>query len=98
MVLDLENFDATIVQFDTDFRVQSEAFRPPKDGDSAVQMSWIILSILRRAAAPLTACDLALELLIERALDNYLRLLRLMTKTVGVALRGQRENSVVRCD
>lgn len=102
MVLDLENIDATIVQFDPDFRVetiQPKAFRPPKDWSNRGQMSRIILSILRQAVAPLTTRDIALELLIERALDKSdQRLLRLMTKRVGVALRGQRENGVVKCE
>lgn len=54
---------------------------------------------LRRAAEPMTTRDIALQLLIERVLDKSdQRLLRLMTKRVGVALRGQRENGVVRCD
>jgi hypothetical protein len=40
-----------------------------------------------------------LQLLVERALDKSdQRLLRLMTERVGVALRGQRENGVVRWD
>jgi hypothetical protein len=102
MVLDLENIDATIVQFDPNFKVetiQPKAFRPPKDWSNRGQMSRIILSVLRQAAAPLATRDIALQLLIERALDQSdLRLLRLMTKRVGVALRGQRENGVVRCD
>lgn len=102
MVLDLENIDATIVQFDPDFRVetiQPKAFRPPKDWSNRGQMSRIILSILRQAAEPLTSRDIALQLLVERALDKSdQRLLRLMSKRVGVALRGQRENGVVRCD
>jgi hypothetical protein len=102
MVLDLENIDATIVQFDPDFKVetiQPKAFRPPKDWSNRGQMSRIILSILRQASEPLTTRDIALQLLIERALDKSdLRLLRLMTKRVGVALRGQKENGVVRSD
>jgi hypothetical protein len=102
MVLDLENIDATILQFDPDFKVetiQPKAFRPPKDWSNRGQMSRIILSVLRQAAAPLTTRDIALQLLIERALDQSdLRLLRLMTKRVGVALRGQRENGVVKCE
>ena len=49
-------------------------------------MSRIILSVLRKAAEPLTTRDIALKLLIERALDKSdQRLLRLMTKRVGVA-------------
>src|SRR6266849_475266 len=96
MVLDLENLDATIVQFDPDFKVETIQ---PKDWSNRGQMSRIILSVLRQAAEPLTTRDIALQLLVERALDKSdLRLLRLMTKRVGVALRGQRGNGVVRCD
>jgi hypothetical protein len=102
MVLDLESLDATIVQFDPDFRVETikpKAFRPPKDWSNRGQMSRICLSILRQATEPLTSRDIALELLIQRALDKSdLRLLRLMTKRVGVALRGQRESGVVRSE
>src|SRR5258708_35324396 len=102
MVLDLENLDATILQFEPDFRVETirpKALRPPKDWSNRGQMSRIILSILRQAAEPLTSRDVALELLVERALDkDDQRLLRLMTKRVSVALRLQRENGVVRCD
>jgi hypothetical protein len=51
---------------------------------------------LRQAAEPLTTRDIAL---VERALDKSdQRLLRLMTKRVGVALRIQRENGLVRCE
>jgi hypothetical protein len=42
MVLDLENIDATILQFDPDFRVEAirpKAFRPPKDWANRGQMS-----------------------------------------------------------
>lgn len=102
MVLDLESLDATIVQFDLDFQVETikpKAFRPPKDWSNRGQMSRIILSVLRQAAEPLTTRDIALQLLVERALDKSdLRLLRLMTKRVGVALRGHKQNGLVRCD
>src|ERR1700730_8613325 len=101
MVLDLESLDATIVQFEPDFRVETikpKAFRPPKDWSNRGQMSRIILSILRQASEPLTSRDIALELLVERALDkDDQRLLRIMTKRVSVTLRLQRENAVVRC-
>ncbi len=93
MILDLENVDATIQQFDPSYKVESikpKAFRPPKDWANRGEMSRIVLSILRQAAEPLTSRDIALQLLVERALDkNDLRLLRLMTKRVGVSLRGQ---------
>src|SRR3954468_22952885 len=102
MVADLENLDATIVQFDPNFKVETikpKGFRPPSDWSNRGQMSRIILSVLRQAAEPLTTRDIALQLLIERALDKSdQRLLRLMTKRVGVALQGQRENGLVQCD
>src|SRR5437762_7568770 len=93
MILGLENLDATIVQFDPSYHVEAirpKAFRPPKDWSNRGEMTRIILSILIQAAEPLTTRDIALQLLVERALDrNDLRLLSLMTKRVGVALRGQ---------
>lgn len=102
MVLDLENLDATILQFEPDFRVESikpKAFRPPKDWSNRGQMTRICLSILRLATEPLTARDVALQLLTERALNREdQKLLRLMTKRVGVALRLQKEKGIVRSD
>ena len=102
MIRDLESLDATIQQFDPTYQVEAikpKAFRPPKDWANRGEMSRIILSILRQAAEPLTSRDIALQLLVERALDkNDQRLLRLMTKRVSVALRGQRNNGTVRSD
>lgn len=102
MVDDLENLDATIRQFSPDFQVETirpKAFRPPKDWANRGQMSRIILSILRQASEPLTTRDIAVELLVTRALDQSdLRLLKVMTKRVGVALRGQRDNGAVRSE
>jgi hypothetical protein len=102
MVLDLENLDATILQFDPEFKVETikpKAFRPPKDWSNRGQMTRICLSILRQATEPLTARDVALQLLTERALNREdQKLLRLMTKRVGVALRGQREKGIATSD
>lgn len=100
MVDDLENLDATIRQFSPDFQVEAirpKAFRPPADWANRGQMSRVVLSILRQAAEPMTTRDIALEMLVTRALDQSdVRLLKLMTKRVGVALRGQRDNGAVR--
>lgn len=60
-------------------------------------MTRIVLSILRQAAEPLTSSDIVLELLVERD-KNDQRLLRLMTKRVGVALREQKHKGVVRSE
>lgn len=102
LLADLENLDATILQFAPDYQVESikpKAFRPPPDWAHYGQMSRHVLSILRLAAEPLTSRDIALQLLVERALNkDDQRLLRLMTKRVGVALRGARDKGIVRCD
>ena len=68
MIIDLENIDATILQFEPDFKletIQPKAFRPPKDWSNRGQMSRIILSIRCQAAVPLTTRDIALQLLIN---------------------------------
>ncbi len=100
LLIDMESLDATILQFDPTHRVEAikpRAFRPPKDWSNRGQMSRVVLSILRQATEPMTSKDLALEMLVTRALDrNDQKLLRLMTKRVGVALRTQRENGAVR--
>jgi hypothetical protein len=60
-------------------------------------MTKAVLSILRQAAEPLTSRDIALEVLVTRALDkDDQKLLALMTKRVGVTLRLQRVNGIVR--
>ena len=56
-----------------------------------------VLSILRQATEPMTTRDIALEMLVTRAPDkDDQKLLALMTKRVGLALRLQRLNSIVR--
>jgi hypothetical protein len=95
MVIDLENLDATLLQFDPSLEVESikpRAFRPPKDWSKRGEMMRLIVSVLRRATEPLTTRDIAFELIVERALDKSdQKLIRLMSKRVGVALRHQRD-------
>jgi hypothetical protein len=102
MLADLESLDATIIQFSPDFKVETikpKAFRPPKDWSNRGQMSRVVLSILRQAAEPMTSRDIALEMLVTRALDKSdQKLMRLMTKRVGVALRIQRDNGLVEAE
>jgi hypothetical protein len=102
MIADLETLDATILQFDPAYQVETikpKSFRPPEDWAHPGEMSRMVLSILRQAAEPLTTRDIALQMLVERALDRGdQRLLRLMTKRVGVALRGQRDQGRVRSE
>ncbi|NOZ32701.1 MAG: hypothetical protein GXP01_06430 [Alphaproteobacteria bacterium] len=102
MLRDMENIDQTLVIFDPQYQVEAikpKAFRPPKDWSNRGEMSRIILSILRQAAEPLTTRDIALQMLVERALDKSdRRLLRLMTKRVAVALRHQRDAGRAECE
>lgn len=95
MVIDLESLDATLLQFDPKLEIETikpRAFRPPKDWSKRGEMMRLILSVLRRATEPLTTRDIAFELIVERALDKTdQKLIRLMSKRVGVSLRCQRD-------
>jgi hypothetical protein len=74
-----------------------KAFRPPEDWAHRGEMTRTVLSILRQAVEPMTSRDIAIEMLMNRALNAQdQKLLALMVKRVGVALRLQRNNSVVR--
>ncbi len=100
LLADLASLDATICQFDPSYKVEvirPKAFRPPRGWAHHGEMSWLALNILRMAAEPMTTRDVALEMLVSRALDKSdIKLLRLMTKHVGVALHGQQANGTVR--
>jgi hypothetical protein len=100
MIEDLEKLDSVILQFDPTHQVEAirpKAFRPPPDWARRGEMTKVVLSILWLAVEPMTTRDIALEMLVTRALDkDDQKLLALMTKRVGVALRMQRLNAVVR--
>lgn len=100
LLADLASIDATIIQFSPGYVVEAirpKAFRPPRDWAHHGEMSRLVLNILRMSAEPMTSRDVALEMLVSRALDKSdIKLLRLMTKRVGVALHNQRANGAVR--
>ena len=102
MLANLETIDATLKMFDPDYPIETikpKAFRPPPDWARRGEMSRTVLNILRQASEPMTTRDIALEMLITRALDKSdKRLLRLMGKRVGVALRYQRDNGLVKSE
>lgn len=99
MIADLEHLDQTLLMFDPDYKIECikpKAFRPPADWSKRGEMTRIILGILRKASEPMSCRDIAVQLIAERALDvNDAKLSRLMTKRVGVALRGQRDRGAV---
>ena len=98
MIAELEHLDSTLRLFDPDVdipAIRPKAFRPPADWAHRGETTRLILNVLLEAAEPMTTRDIAFQLMIERALDNNDRkLLNLMTKRVGVALRGQRDLGV----
>jgi hypothetical protein len=100
MIEDSEKLDSVILQFDPEHNVEGikpKAFRPPEDWAHRGEMTRTVLSILRQSVEPMTTRDIALEMLVTRALNTQdQKLLALMVKRVGVALRLQRNNSVVR--
>jgi hypothetical protein len=102
MILDLEHLDRTLLMFDPDYRIETikpKAFRPPEDWSKRGQMTRIILGILRQAAEPMTARDIGVQLMLERGLDQSdAKLVRLMTKRCGVALRGMRDRGIAQSD
>ena len=89
----IQGIDPT-VQLET---IKPKTFRPPADWANRGQMSRVVLSILRTSSEAMTTREIACQMLVERALDGEdQRLLRLMTKRVGVALRHQRENGLTK--
>src|SRR4029077_1157697 len=81
---DLDHLDATIRQFDPDYKVEEikpKGFRPPSDWAGRGEMSRVVLDVLRRTKEPLTTQDIAKEIMNARGLPvKDVKLLRKMTK------------------
>jgi len=99
LIKDLEHIDATLLIFDPQIQIQAikpKTLRPPEDWSHRGQMTRLILNVLRQAMQPYTTRDIAVQIMSERALDqDDLRLVRLMAKRCGVALRGLRDKKTV---
>jgi len=99
LIRDLEHLDATLHIFDPDIQIAAikpRTFRPPEDWSHRGQMTRLILNVLRQTTEPMTTRDIAVQIMSERALDqDDLRLVRLMAKRCGVALRGLRDKKTV---
>lgn len=94
MVRNLEHLDATIKLIAPDYEpegITPKLFRPPEDWSKRGQMSRMILSILRTAKEPMTTREIASKMILERGLAMDAKLLKLMSKRVGAALRDMRE-------
>lgn len=99
LVRDLEHLDATIKLIAPDYEPEGIApkmFRPPDDWSKRGQMSRMVLSILRNAKEPITSREIASRMILERGLALDAKLLKLMSKRVGCALRDKREKGIAR--
>jgi hypothetical protein len=95
LIRDLEHLDATLLIFDPQTQIAAikpRTFRPREDWSHRGQMTRLIINVLRQTAEPMTTRDIAVQIMVERALDqDDIRLVRLMSKRVGVALRHMRD-------
>lgn len=101
MIASLEKLDDTIQIFDPDYKVEGirpKAFRPPSDWSKRGEMSKAILNVLRTASEPLTTREITDLVLKERAIEADDKLMRLMSKRIGVALRDKRDAGLVESD
>lgn len=102
MILDLEHLDQALALFDPTYEIASikpRGFRPPPDWARRGEMTRLIMHILRKAPEPMTSRDVAMQIMVERAMDtNEKKLLQLMGKRVGVALRTLRQKGGVRSE
>lgn len=96
---DLASMDAVIHQLDPDYplgAIRPKYRRAPTAGEFG-SISRTVLDHLRRAGEPLAAPEIARRIVAERGLNAGDRALaRAMAKRVGMALRYQRTNGLVR--
>ena len=99
LVRDLSAIDAALAVVAPDMEVEAirpRMFRPPEDWASRGQMSRLVLVILRQSHDALTTREIAAQMILERALDaGDQKLLNLMVRRVGSALRHQRDKGRV---
>src|SRR5438876_12051337 len=66
MLIDLDTLDASIRLFDAEYRVERIKPKPPRprqDWTSRGELTRLIFSILRNATEPLSARDIAIEIM-----------------------------------
>lgn len=96
---DLAAIDAALAVVAPDMEVEAirpKMFRPPDDWANRGQMSRLVLTILRQSHDALTTREIAAQMILERGLDaGDRKLLPLMIRRVGSALRHQRDRGLV---
>lgn len=96
---DLGHLDAVIRQFDPEHDVAGIRSKRPRSPDAARrgEMSRAVLSVLREASEPLSTVEVAERLGKAQGVDIAdKRVMRLLTKRVGMTLSHQRAKGTVR--
>lgn len=98
LVDDLTKLDAVIRMFNPDYRIEGikpKTQRPSEDWSKRGEMTRVAIDILRQATEPLTARDVALNIMELRGMDlKDAKLVRKMTKRCGAALRHARDKGI----
>lgn len=97
-IIDLDNIDATIRLFrpDIDLEEISPSPLPPRHSAYKGEMSRIILSALRDSGRAMTSKEVTFHVMAARGLNVHdLRLVRLIQKRVGAALKHWRVRGVL---
>ena len=69
--------------------------KPPEDWSKRGEMSRTVLGMLRLSQKPLTAREIAAEMIVHRGLAATPQLMNLMTRRVATCLRDRREQGLV---
>lgn len=99
MHADLASLDAVIRQIDPEYPLEAirPRYRRAAQAGEFGSISRVVLDHLRKAARPMTAKEIAGKIIAERGLNGGDRALgRNMVKRVGMAIRYQRTNGMVR--
>ena len=101
LIIDLDNIDAAIRLFKPDIdleEIRPKPF-PPRNQAFRGEVSRLILSALRQSPSPLSTHDLARHVMAERGLNTAdKRLVRVIGKRVGSAMRHLRNRGLVRSE
>ena len=98
MARDLETLDGAlrIVAPDLDIpAIAPKMVKPPEDWSRRGEMSRVVLGMLRLSAKPLTAREMAAEMIVQRGLAATPKLVNLMTRRVATCLRDRRDQGLV---
>lgn len=93
LLMDIEHLDATIRQFDRDYKIPSPVMTSLGTG---AQVTRIILTILRKASEPMGLTAITISLMVSLGLDHKnLKRVRQIREQVRTALTRQNVNGVV---